>query len=79
MGTPKTILIQVKPNSPTSALSESDDGSPWLARLKSPPVEGKANRELIALVAQHFHCAKSAVSIKRGIAGRLKQVEIRQG
>ncbi|EQD27128.1 hypothetical protein B2A_15346, partial [mine drainage metagenome] len=50
MGTPKTILIKVQPNSPTRSLTESDDGSPWLARLKSPPVEGRANRELIALV-----------------------------
>jgi uncharacterized protein (TIGR00251 family) len=48
----------------------------WSAQLKSPPVDGKANDELIALVARHFACRKSAVSIKRGASGRMKLVRI---
>jgi hypothetical protein len=55
--------------------TQSPEGA-WLAQLKSPPVDGKANQELIALVAKHFGCAKSAVSIKSGASGRLKLVQV---
>jgi uncharacterized protein YggU (UPF0235/DUF167 family) len=49
------------------------DGT-WLAQLKAAPVDGKANQELIALIARHFQCRKSAVSIKSGASGRTKLV-----
>ena len=45
----KTLSVKVKPNARTSSL-EQIDGS-WLAQIKSPPVDGKANAELIALIA----------------------------
>ncbi|MEO8440041.1 MAG: DUF167 domain-containing protein [Spartobacteria bacterium] len=60
-----------------SLLEEVANGL-WLARLKASPVDGKANKEMIALVAEHFACSKSAVSIKSGAASRLKLVEIDQ-
>lgn len=44
--------------------------------MKSPPVDGKANAELIELVAERFGCRKAAVSIKAGTAGRVKLVRI---
>jgi len=72
---PRTIQIKVKPNSRASLLEEKEDGT-WLAQIKSPPVDGKANEELIALVAKHFACRKSDVSIKSGGAGRVKLVRI---
>ena len=68
------IQVKVKPGSRVSLLSQVD--GVWLAQLKSPPVDGKANAELIALVARHFGCHKSAVSIKSGASGRLKWVKI---
>lgn len=67
------LQVKVKPNARTSALAQSPDGT-WVAQIKSPPVDGKANKELIALVAEHFGCAKSAVSIKSGASGRMKLV-----
>lgn len=69
------LAIQVKPRSRVSALTQAADGS-WTARLKSPPVDGKANEELIALVAEHFHCRKSAVRIAAGAGGRRKLIRI---
>ena len=71
----QVLRVKVKPNSRVSTLAQSGEGT-WLAHLKSPPVDGKANRELIALVAEHFHCSKSAVSIKSGASGRMKLVRI---
>lgn len=69
------LQIKVKPRSKASSLSQAADGS-WIARLKSPPVDGKANQELIALVAEHFGCAKAAVTIASGTTGRLKRVKV---
>jgi len=48
----------------------------WSAQIKAPPTDGKANEELIALVARHFAAPKSAVSIKSGASGRIKLVRI---
>ena len=69
------LLVKAKPNARVSALTVQEDGT-WLAQLKSAPVDGKANAELIALVAKEFGCAKSAVSIKTGAGSKLKRVEI---
>lgn len=69
------LRIKAKPGSRVSTLEAQADGS-WVARLKSPPVDGKANAELIALVAAHFGCRKSEVSIRSGAAGRIKLVEV---
>ena len=76
MNNPKTIRVRVKPNARTSSLELSSDGTLWLAQLKSAPVDGKANQELLALVAQRFGCPKSAVSIKSGASARIKLVQI---
>ncbi len=73
----KTIQVKVKPNARLSSLTEpADNDGAWQAQLKSPPVDGKANEELVALVANHFGCSKSSVSIKSGASGRIKLVQI---
>ena len=71
----RVIRVKVKPSSRVSVLEESTPGV-WLARVKSPPADGKANEELIALVARHFGCRKSAVSIKSGASARMKSIRI---
>jgi hypothetical protein len=74
-----TVLqVKVKPNARVSALTQGEDGL-WLAQIKSPPVDGKANEELIALVARQFDCRKSAVTIKSGASGRMKLVRVETG
>ena len=72
----RVIRVKVKPNARESRLEHDGDGEPWQARLKSPPVDGKANKELIALVAKHFGCPRSAVTITAGHKGRLKSLRI---
>ena len=69
------LLIKAKPSARTSSLTQLDDGT-WLAQLKSPPVDGKANAELVALVARAFGCTKSAVEIATGAGARIKRVRI---
>jgi hypothetical protein len=69
------IQVKVTARSKVSSLTQVSDGT-WVAKLKSPPVDGKANAELIALVAEQFGCRKAAVSIKSGASGRTKLVAI---
>lgn len=74
---PTIIQVKVKPNSRVSRLEQQEDET-WLAELKSPPVDGKANEELIMLVAKYFKRAKSEVSIKSGASNRTKLVQIHE-
>jgi len=70
-----TIRVKVKPNSRVSTLEPGSDGV-WLARLKAPPVDGKANAELVALIADRFGCRKAEVVIRSGAGGRMKLIRI---
>ena len=69
------LQIKVKPRARASSLEQLADGT-WAAQLKSPPVDGKANEELIALVAKALGCARSQVRIKSGAGAKMKLVEI---
>jgi len=71
------LQVKVKPNARASSFEQQADGS-WCAQLRAQPVDGAANKELIALVAGHFGVARAAVTIKGGATGRLKWVEIAQ-
>jgi len=71
----RIIQVKVKPSARVSEIEEQPDGT-WLARIKAPPVDGKANAALLALVAEHFGVRKGAVSIKSGAAARMKLVQI---
>lgn len=67
--------VKVKPNSKKQVIDESADGS-LTVYLKSPPVDGKANQELIELLAEKFEVPKSQIRIKSGLSSRTKLVEI---
>ena len=71
----KTLRVKVKPGARVAELVELEDGT-WLARVKAPPVDGKANAALIELVAQHFGLRKAQVSIKSGASARMKLVQL---
>ncbi|MGA2327255.1 MAG: DUF167 domain-containing protein [Bryobacteraceae bacterium] len=71
------VSVRVKPNSKNPRIERAEDGS-LTAYLKSPPIEGKANQELIARLAESFGVPKSRLRIKSGLASRTKLVEIDQ-
>lgn len=71
--TTRIIQVKVKPNARASVFEQTPTGE-WQAQLKAQPIDGKANEELIALVARHFGCRKAEVSIKSGASGRMKLV-----
>jgi uncharacterized protein len=70
-----TWRVKVKPNAKRQAIATEADGS-LIVHLKSPPVDGKANAELIQLLAKHFNVAKSDVRIKSGAVAKLKLIDI---
>ncbi|MCV3215695.1 DUF167 domain-containing protein [Plectonema radiosum NIES-515] len=67
--------VKVKPNSKEQKIEEQPDGS-LTVHLKSPPVDGKANEELIKLLSEKFDVPKSYIRIKAGLSSRQKLVEI---
>ncbi|MBR8827461.1 MAG: DUF167 domain-containing protein [Gomphosphaeria aponina SAG 52.96 = DSM 107014] len=69
------IKVKVQPNSKEQKIEEAADGS-LTVRLKSPPVDGKANQELIALLAARYNVAKSQILLKSGLTSKNKLVEI---
>ncbi|MBW4605404.1 MAG: DUF167 domain-containing protein [Calothrix sp. FI2-JRJ7] len=69
------IRVKVKPNSKAPKIIEEEDGT-LTVHLKSPPVDGKANEELIKTLAEKYNVPKSDVTIKSGLSARQKLVEI---
>lgn len=47
-----------------------------LVKLKAPPVEGKANAELIRFLSEALHCPKRQIVLLRGETNRQKSLEI---
>ena len=69
------VSVRVKPNSKNPRIEEAADGS-LTVYLKAPPVEGKANRELLARLAERFGVPKSRVRIRHGVSSRNKVVQV---
>lgn len=69
------LQVKVKPRAKVSELTQMADGT-WVAKLKAPPVDGKANAELVQLVAEKFQCRTAAVTITAGTSGRMKLVRV---
>lgn len=69
------IAIIVKPNSGKSEIEKLADES-LVIRLKSAPVDGKANEELVRLLSKHFHVPQKSIVIKQGSSGKKKLIEV---
>ena len=68
------IQVKVKPSSKTEELSLEDDS--FIAKVKEPPKEGKANQAVIRLLAEHFGVPQSRVRILSGFGSRNKVIEV---
>ena len=69
------VRVRVKPHARRQRIDVAEDGS-LVVHVTSPPVEGRANQELIELLARHYNVSKSRVRIKAGASARNKLVEI---
>lgn len=69
------ITVRVKPNAKKKQIALQDDGS-YVVCVTVPPVEGKANDQLVEVLSEYFKKRKREVTIVRGLTGRTKIVEI---
>ncbi len=69
------LRLQVQPRASANALAGLQ-GDALKLRLTTPPVDGKANKAVIAYLAKLFHLPQSALIIKSGQQSRSKTVAI---
>lgn len=69
------ITVSVKPNAKSESATVAPDGILCL-RIAAPPVDGKANDAVVALLSKLFRIPKSRVEVVKGHSSRLKQVEM---
>ena len=75
--TPGGCVLTVKACPRAGRTEVAELGADWVrVRLQSPPVDGKANAELVAFFAQRFGIPKRSVEILSGDTGRLKRVKL---
>ena len=70
------LRIHVQPRASANGLAGLQ-GDALKLRLTTPPVDGKANKAVIAYLAKFFHLPKSSLSIKSGQQSRSKTVVIK--
>ena len=74
------LIVRVTPNARRSEIlgwgADEKGRSVLLLKLAAPPVDGKANLELIRFIAETLGCAKSRVQFVRGEGSRQKMLEV---
>lgn len=69
------LRLHVQPRAAANGLAGMQ-GDMLKIRLTTPPVDGKANKAVVAYLAKLFHLPQSAFSIKRGQQSRSKTLVI---
>lgn len=67
--------LRVQPAASVTAVA-GELGAELKVRLAAPPVEGKANAELVRFLAKQLGVPRSAVTVVRGQASRSKTVRV---
>lgn len=70
-----SLRVRVKPRASKSRVLGEKEGELEVA-IAAPPVDGKANEELLRVLADYFDVPKSSVQIARGESGRSKLVRL---
>jgi uncharacterized protein (TIGR00251 family) len=68
-----TIAVRVAPSASKNAIARGGEDS-LVVRLTAPPVEGRANKELLRLLAKKLGVSPSSLTIIRGISSRDKVI-----
>ncbi|NUM25793.1 MAG: DUF167 domain-containing protein [Candidatus Buchananbacteria bacterium] len=74
---PKTITVKVTPRSSKTEIIEESDTFLKI-KLKSSPLKGEANTELIKFLSKHYKIGKSQIEIVKGLTSREKLIRILQ-
>jgi uncharacterized protein (TIGR00251 family) len=69
------LAVRVQPRASRAGVEALGEGE-FRVRVHAAPEGGKANAEVIEVLAAHFRVPRSCVRIVRGAAARTKIVEI---
>jgi len=70
------LELQIQPGAKRDAFAGLH-GDRLKIKVHAPPLDGRANEQLVAFLAASFDTAKSNIGIVRGESGRAKSVRIR--
>lgn len=78
------LALKVTPGAKKNEVLGWEDDYPQVGRvlklkIAAPPVEGKANKEIILFLAKMLGVSKSSIEVVHGTSGRIKLVEIPDG
>ena len=71
------LKIKVSPNSSKNEIGETLSDGTIKIKLKAPPVEGRANEELINFLSKIWKTPKSQIKIIKGLTSKTKIIEIK--
>lgn len=69
------ISIKVKPNAKENKIEEIGKNQ-FIVKVKAPPKENKANKEVIKTLSEYFKTSKSKITILSGLKSTQKIVSI---
>ncbi|UCF71636.1 MAG: DUF167 domain-containing protein [candidate division WOR-3 bacterium] len=70
------LRIRVTANAKKAEIIDLGNGN-FRVKVVSPPAAGRANRELMEILARHYKTNKSSITIKKGSKSREKLIEIK--
>jgi uncharacterized protein (TIGR00251 family) len=75
------LALKVTPGARKNEVLGWEDDYPQVGRvlkvkIAAPPVEGKANKEIVLFLARLLGVTKSSIEVVHGTSGRIKLVEI---
>lgn len=75
---PKLINVKVFPRSQTTSVAGDPAGYDFVVRVSSAPEDGRANKEVVRLLARHLGITQHALCLISGHASRAKRFEVRR-
>ena len=75
------LALKVTPGAKKNEILGWEDDYPQVGRvlklkIAAPPVEGKANKEIVLFLSKALKVSKSSIEVVHGTSGRIKLVEI---
>lgn len=71
----KIISVKVTSRAKAASIIEDLEGN-LKVKVKSPPVDGRANEELIGLLADFYKLPRSRIQIIKGLTSKQKTIKI---
>jgi uncharacterized protein (TIGR00251 family) len=71
--------VQVKPNAHATRVMGWADERTLILAVAAPPVEGKANDEVVRFLARTLGLPRTSVTLERGASSRVKHIGLPDG